>query len=118
MDENVDATSVVSPEPMPADKAALRSFRLAFVSLAVGGLTLWLANFFGAMACNIGLIVWLLCWIASVGFAISALRGAYASQTPEIVRRRATASLAVCGVNMALTLAFLWGILQALERFQ
>ncbi len=113
-----DVAEIVSTELMPADKAALRSFRLAFVAFAIAGIALWLSNFFGITACTFGLFLWFLCWIVSVGFAISALRGAYASQTPEIVRRRATVSLVICGVNMVLALAFLWGITQGLERFQ
>jgi hypothetical protein len=101
-------------EPMPADKAALRSFRLAFLALAVGGLTLWLANFFGAMACNIGLVVWLLCLIPAVVMAVTALRGAVFSDTPRLVRRQALVSLVVIGVNLVLGLAFIWAVVQAI----
>ena len=105
-------------EPMPADKAAVRSLRVAFLSIVAAGLGLWFANFFGIMACSIGLLFWWLLWVAAVVMAVSALKGAYASQTPEVVRRRAKVSLAVCGVNIILALAFVWGITQAVERLQ
>ena len=114
MDENV--ADLAKHELMPADKAALRSFRLAFLALAVGGLTLWLANFFGAMACNIGFVVWLLCLIPSVAMAISALRSAVFSDTPRIVRRQALVSLVMSGVNLVLGLAFIWAIMQAVQK--
>ena len=114
-DERVE---VVNPEPMPADRAAVWSLRVAFLSIVAAGLGLWFANFFGIMACNIGLLFWWLLWIAAIVLAVSALRGAYASQTPEIVRRRAKVSLVVCGVNMVLSLGFLWWLAQAVERLQ
>ncbi len=106
------------PELMPADKSALRSLRLAFVSIAVAGVAVWLSNFFGLTACTFGLFLWWFCWLGAVWLAVSALRGAYASQTPEVVRRRAKLSLVVSAVNMVLALAFIWGITQALERLQ
>ncbi len=103
---------------MPADKAALRSLRLAFLSIAIAGIAVWLSNFFGLTACTFGLFLWWFCWLGAVGLAVSAMRGAYASNTPEIVCRRAKVSLAVSGVNMVLALAFIWGLAQALERLQ
>lgn len=107
-----DIAETVGSELMPADKAALRSLRLAFLSIAIAGMAVWLSNFFGLTACTIGLFLWWFCWLGAVGLAVSALRGAYASNTPEIVRRRAKVSLAVSGVNMVVALAFIWGITQ------
>ena len=113
-----DAEVTANPELMPADKAALRSLRLAFLSIAVAGIAAWLAYFFGFTACTIGLFLWWFSWLGAVGLAVSALRGAYASNTPELVRRRAKASLVVSGVNMVLALGFIWGITQAMDRLQ
>ncbi len=72
MDEDAAQIIGANLEPTPADKAAVRSLRLAFFAFVVAGLTLWLANFFGAMACNIGLVVWVLCVIPAVVMEISA----------------------------------------------
>lgn len=113
-----EVSNSVNPELMPADKAALRSLRLAFLSIAVAGIAVWLAYFFGITACTFGLFLWWFCWLGAVGLAVAALRGAYASNTPEIVRRRAKVSLAVSGVNMVLALGFIWGLTQAIERAQ
>lgn len=100
-------------EPTPADKAALRSLRLSFLAYFVAGLTLWLANFFGAMACSIGLVLWGVAWVAAVLLAVVALRGAVFSDTPQLVRRRSLVSLVVTGVNVTLGIVFIVAVLQA-----
>ncbi len=102
-------------EPMPADRAGNSSLRMAFASVFFAWLGIWLTNFAGELAFYLGALLWLGAWLAAVWLAISALRNAYTSDQPRLVRRRAVVALIVTAVNLVLVCAFIFAVVQALE---
>ena len=100
----------------PADRAATTSLWLAPASVVSVALGLWLANFFGPAALLIGLVVWLVAWIACVALAVTALLNAGSSARPRKVRLRAITALAAAALSLALVAAFLWGLIRAIQQ--
>ena len=94
----------------PADKASRAGLWLSIASFASLGLSVWLAQFVGVIACNVGPFVWLILWTTGVGLAYAALRNGWASRTPERVKRWSWWALGVSAVNMVLALAFVGAI--------
>ena len=100
----------------PAGRAATTSLWLALASVVSVALGLWLANFFGPAALLIGLILWLVAWIACVALAVNALLNAGSSARPQKVRLRAITGLAAAALSLALVAAFLWGLIRAIQQ--
>ena len=100
----------------PAGRAAATSLWLALASVLSVALGLWLANFFGPAALLIGLILWLVAWIAGVALAVTALLNASSSARPQKVRLRAITGLAAAALSLALVAAFLWGLIRAIQQ--
>jgi hypothetical protein len=104
----LDHEDAINPTPVdaPADKASRAGLWLSIASFVSLGLSVWLAQFLGSIACNVGPFVWLILWTGGVGLAYSALRNSWGSRTPRTVERWAWGALGLSAVNLALALAF------------
>jgi len=90
---------------------------LAVLSVVVALLALWLLNFFGQWALNIGVLAWLATWIISLGFGIVALRRAEAADNVSRVRRMAITGLVIDGVIAGMVCLFFYALIRAIQEF-
>jgi uncharacterized membrane protein len=120
LDTTIDNTPAedAKPDRMPADNASIWSLRLALLPVLMLLLSLFLANFLGVLACLVGAVLWMVALVTVVWLAISALLNAYTSDTPKLVRRRATVSLIISGVTLVLTFIFMTALAVALQQLQ
>ena len=102
--------SDVAVDEVPADKAARGGLWLAIASFASLGLSVWLAQFVGVIACNVGTFVWLGLWTGGVGLAYAAIKNGWSSRTPEKVKRLAWSALAISAINLVMAVAYLGAV--------
>jgi hypothetical protein len=101
-----------------AERAARLALGLAVLSVVVAALlALWLFNFVGQWALNIGVLAWLATWIISLGFGVVALRRAGAAANPSRVRRIAIVGLVIDGVIAGMVGLFFYVLIRAILDF-
>lgn len=104
--------------PRPADRAANWALGSAIASIVLVGAGTWLAvNLgLGLLPLLLGLVGWVIAWTISIGCALGALKNAYSSLTPGILRKKAWGAIGVSIFSIVLVVAYLFALVIAAQR--